>query len=81
MKKILIFLTCILCLTLVLVSCKPKDNKDTEQDATNGTGDVNWEDLTGTGDGTSTQEFPTDNGFNVGPDDPNAGWSPIIPPQ
>ena len=85
MKKILIFLACILCLTLLFVSCKPKggDKTETDQNGAQATnpGDVNWGDLTGSGDGTPTQEFPTADGFEVGTDDPDGGWSPIIPPQ
>ena len=78
MKKILIFLACILCLSLLIVSCKPKSGDATDADQTNATqeGDINWDDLNGTGNG---DEYPSAEGFEVGTDDPNGGWSPMNP--
>ena len=84
MKKILIFVACLLCLTLCIVSCG-KDKKDDEVTAApTEKGDVNWDDLV---DGTtagSGEEATTDpinsatGGYEVGTDD-SKDWSTMMP--
>ena len=82
MKKLLIFLVCILCLTLLIVSCTPKGGDNTETEGTEAAatdpGDINWGELNGTGGDKPTQEYPTADGFNVGTDASN-DWSPLAP--
>ena len=54
MKKILIFVTCLLCLTLFIVSCGNSDKDGNSTTKQPETGDIEWSDLTGgTGDTTT----------------------------
>ena len=82
MKKILIFVACLLCLTLCIVSCG-KDKKEGEAtSAQTEKGDIDWSDLV---DGTTADPESTKDpiesvtgGFEVGVDTSD-GWSTMIP--
>lgn len=80
MKKLLIFMACLLCLTLCIVACgKNNGESDASADGTE-SGDIDWTDIvdgTGSGDSTGGIDGPVQT-FEVG-DDTSEGWSPMNP--
>ena len=78
MKKLLIFIACLLCLTLCIVSCGKQDSNSDASAENTETGDIDWTDIVdGTGDATGGIDAPTHT-FEVGVDT-SEGWGPLTP--
>lgn len=75
MKKLLIFLACLLCLTLCIVSCGKNNTNGSESTGTE-TGDIDWTDLGS--DGTSGDLDTPAHTFEIGVDT-SEGWGPLTP--
>lgn len=77
MKKLLIFLACLLCLTLCIVACG-KNNTNGSESSNTETGDIDWTDLaSGSEDATGGLDAPAHT-FEIGVDT-SEGWGPLTP--
>ena len=79
MKKLLVFLVCLLCLTFCIVACgKNNDNSD-ESTEPAGSGDIDWSDLASGSDGTTGGLDAPAHTFEVGEDTDERLFGPLNP--
>lgn len=84
MKKLLVFLVCLLCLTLCIVACGKKNGSSDESTEPAGTGDINWTDLASGTNGTDGTNGTTGgidgpvHTYDIG-EDTDEGFGPLQP--
>ena len=88
MKKCLLFILALICLTAVIVSCTNDNNKDngpgtivvpvTDEQGETVT-DTNGEIVTEIKPAPDTEEITTKKKFNIGDVDTSDGWGPLTP--
>ena len=77
MKKLLIFMACLLCLTLCIVACGKNKGEGSESTEA-GSGDIDWSDVVGgSDDATGGIDGPVHT-FEVD-EDKDEGWGPLQP--
>ena len=81
MKKLLVFLVCLLCLTLCIVACGKKNGNSDESTEPAGTGDIDWTDLASGTNGTNGTTGGIDGPVHTYDidEDTDEGWGPVIP--
>ena len=77
MKKLLIFMACLLCLTLCIVACGKSGGDANESTENTGSGDIDWTDIVDGSDATGGIDAPVHT-FEVG-EDTDEGWGPLTP--
>ena len=81
MKKLLVFLVCLLCLTLCIVACGKKNGNSDESTEPAGTGDIDWTDLASGTNGTNGTTGGIDgpvHTYDIG-EDADKEWGPLNP--
>ena len=81
MKKSLIFLACLLCLTLCIVACENSDSKNPASSSSKnrGTEDLDWTDLSSGSNATTGGENSSIPTFEVDDDTSGKEYGPLLP--